>query len=224
MWGSHVHRWSFIFHIRISSFCLNFSWLSLKQVSGPKYTYRMLNHVKPCDRKALHSKTNLKKYYPMTNVFFSSCRFVLQPSALHQPSASTFSSHTITHLNTHTQCATGGHHSPLGKLGQGVVGKRRGSVIIFIIINFHLKVTPGLGFFFFFLSASILISTPLQTCTHRYQDLWKSCVPNKSEQRVGDTKRKDLKGTEWAWYKRRGDSRGRGGRRVGCIALSLTEH
>lgn len=147
---------------------------------------------------------------------------VLHPSLLHHghsvaPSPMCTNTDTNTHLNTRPWCATGGYRSPLWKLGRGGVGEGSGAVIIFIIINFHLKVAPGLF-------------CPLQSSfqapcihTHHHHCLWKGCVLNKAEQRVGAQKRKELKGMErvwWQWREGKAEAEEAGG--AGCVASSLT--
>lgn len=114
-------------------------------------------------------------------------------------------------------------------------GEGERAVIIFIIINFHLKVVPGL-----FLSTSIFIPDPLhpytnrQSLTHRnsqahtpvllhcYQCLWKGCVPNKAEKRVGAQKRIELKGMGRVTGRDKKKSKGKGGRRS-CMCHFITQ-
>lgn len=73
---------------------------------------------------------------------------VLHPSLLYtsilQPHPLCALKQTLTLTLKHAHSATGGYRSPLWKLGRWGVGKGSGAVIIFIIINFHLKVAPGL--------------------------------------------------------------------------------
>lgn len=136
------------FKIKWNTLCLWFWFLFLTQ---------KINAYTCMEKKSCIYKTNLKeKNTSAPNdlwLFF----FLYGGSSLCPTSISV----TLwSFLSTLTQCPTGGYRSPLYKLGQGRVCKRRGSVIIFIIINFHLKVTPGL-----FVCVNLHFC-PLQTCAH----------------------------------------------------------
>lgn len=106
---------------------------------------------------------------------------VLHPSLLHHgPFCSPFPYvHMQTHLNTHTDSVwVWGLSLSIIKTRSG----RSGAVIIFII-NFHLKVAPGL---FCPLQSSFqapCIHIHTHTPHHHYYYLWKGCVPNKAEHR-----------------------------------------
>lgn len=122
--------------------------------------------------------------------------------------------------HTHTQSATGGYRSPLWKLGRGGVGEWSGAVIIFIIINFHLKLAPGL---FCLLQSSFQppTSTHAHTTTTITTSVFeKATCQTRQNRGWGNKRRKELKGIERVWQRARGATGEAGG--VGRVASSLT--